>query len=392
MNPTRSDRRWRASASSAVLMAAALAALPAGAWERGLNAGSWTKGATLNGFVAPLPAAPPAGITQAILDAAVAEALKEWNDAQAPFGGLTLAGGATKATADIHISWGKALPEWGAVYKKDNVDKTHNGFTKETARVTIEINDGLDANGITRTLKHEIGHAEGLGHSAKSELMKSDAYSSTAGQAPTAADLNKPPPFIDPTADDKAGKKALWGTVEKLSKSAALSPPPVFNAGLGLWHYSWTLLADAGTGLVDPVTEFTLGLAAFRGASPVGVIQSAQAPTGWSVQWFPGVASAGLKALDEEPLSPAYLSFSANSASDGIAPGSSAEFGLFSSYGPGQVRAFTNSPSFDSDEFIVFAPVPEPGTLALWLAGLLGLGVGIRRARAAAGAALKPGG
>ena len=144
------------------------------AWESGLNSTSWSMGAELNVFVDEVPAGDlPPGITNDILKAAVAEALKEWNDAQQEFLGLKLIkDGVTKQNADIHISWEKNRSSWGTSNPKDDYDKNKNGFGKETARVQIEMGDGLTKDGITRVLKHEIGHAEGLGHSAQSPLMK----------------------------------------------------------------------------------------------------------------------------------------------------------------------------------------------------------------------------
>ncbi len=84
-----------------VNLSVVLLPIPVLAWERGLNAGSWTKGATLKVFVDDIPGDAPAGTSEAI-----DEAIKEWNDAQATFGGLVLMRtGATKANANIHISW-----------------------------------------------------------------------------------------------------------------------------------------------------------------------------------------------------------------------------------------------------------------------------------------------
>jgi hypothetical protein len=335
------------------------------AWERGLNSGSWTKGAMLNVFVDDIPADAPAGTS-----AAIDEAIKEWNDAQAPFGGLKLVrAGATKANADIHISWGKNLAEWGTTAQKDNTDKNNNGFTKDTVRMKIETADGINARGITRILKHELGHAEGLGHSAASALMKGDAYSSTAGKAPSAADLNSANPFTAPTDDDKAGKKTLWGTVEKLSKSDA-SASATFSGGK--WDYQYFLKALNSPGLTDPVTRFTLDLPLNLKAADLTVTGL---PNGWSSSFLDGFVAPGKGFNDGDVPSPSLLSFSASSLSFGIQPGAMAEFEITSMFGPSSDRGFTNSPHFDSDEFALLAPaMPEPASWVLLALGAAVLG------------------
>lgn len=334
------------------------------AWERGLNAGSWTKGAALNVFVDPIPADAPAGTSEA-----VDEAMKEWNDAQAPFGGLKLVrAGATKDNADIHISWDKNTAG-GATNQKDATDKNNNGFTKETVRMTVGYGLGTNSRGLTRVLKHEFGHTEGLGHSAKSDLMKEDAYTSNPGKPPTVADINSVAGFTPPTADDMAGKKTLWGTKEKLSISEVPSTV-IFDGTNYIYDYSLHVLNL--TGLADPVTEFTIDMLPGIGLSDFSVTGI---PTGWHFVFFDGTVEAGGFFDDNELPSPSLLSFLADIDSFGIFPGKTADFQLTSSFGPGTTRAFTNSPNFDSDEFVKQAParIPEPNTLLLLIIGALGM-------------------
>jgi len=328
-------------------LALAFAVAPATAWERGNHAGDWTKGATLKVAV---DTPPGNAAQQAAYLEAVAEAMAEWNDAQKPFGGLKLEL-STAANPDVRISWKDKADEWGA---------TSPG--KGPVRVTVESDDGINARGVARILKHELGHVEGLGHSAASALMKADAYSSTPGKAPSAADLNSAAAFINPTADDLAGKKALWGTVEKLSKSDAIS-----NASFdGIqWIYRYRLQALAG--FTDPVTEFTIDL---PNGVDFGDLRDYLDPSGWSHQFLSGVVEDSGRVLDREAPSPSLLSFFASSPSFGLMPGQIGDFGFSSFFSPLQTRAFTNSPNYDSDEFRVVAPtrVDEPSTLALAVA------------------------
>ena len=100
----------------------ALTATSAAAWERGNHAGDWTKGATIKVFVDPIPAGAPAGTAEAVTDA-----IKEWNDAQAVFGGLTLmTEGADKTNSEIHIRWGSRLAAFGVTSSIKGADVYEN--------------------------------------------------------------------------------------------------------------------------------------------------------------------------------------------------------------------------------------------------------------------------
>ncbi len=354
------SRRRLAKPALTATLAAMLMSDPVGAWERGNHAGDWTKGGALKVAV---DTPPGNAAQQAAFLEAVAEAMAEWNDAQKPFGGLKLEL-STAANPDVRISWKDKADEWGA---------TSPG--KGPVRVTVESDDGINSRGVARILKHELGHVEGLGHSAASALMKEDAYSSTPGKAPSAADLNSAAAFINPTADDLAGKKALWGTAEKLSKSAASSTPSFDGVG---WTYRYKLQALAG--FTDPVTEFTIDL---PNGVEFGDLTGYFEPTGWNHQFYSGLADDVGRVLDrDEAPSPSLLSFFASSPSFGLLPGQIGDFGFSSLLSPTETRAFTNSPSYDSDEFFRLAApgrVPEPSTLAIAVSGLLGLALGARR-------------
>lgn len=365
--------KWIHGSIVPIALLAALAGFTASqafAWTKWDDADKWwTKGGTLNVYVEDPPAGAPAGTS-----AAVDEAIKEWNDAQAPFGGLKLVRQDTssddkkkeaKKTADIHISWTGATDS--ETNKKDAVDKTSNGFTKETVRVGIKTTG--NSNAITRRLKHEIGHAEGLDHDARSALMRENAYSKT-NAGPTLADLNSADPFISPTDDDKAGKKSMWGTTKKLSESEDASGA-VFNGTN--WVYDYNVHALDLPGLTDPVTEFSIQLLSGIG---LGDFSVTGIPTGWHSAFFDGnIVPGGEFSDDGADPSPSVLSFLADLPSFGIQPGQTFNFELASPFAPGNTRAFTNSPSFDSDEFIIQAPsrAPEPSTLALLASALAGL-------------------
>src|SRR5438093_12926174 len=88
-------------------------------------------------------------------------------------------------------------------------------------------------------------------------FMKADAYSSNPGKAPSVADLNNAGAFTLPTDDDKAGKKALWGTVDKRSKSE--DPSSVMFNGSN-WLYDYRIHALNLPSIIDTVTACTIDL------------------------------------------------------------------------------------------------------------------------------------
>ncbi len=332
-------RKGRSAAVASALLAGLFLIAPAYAWERGNHAGDWGKGATLKVCVDTPPGTPE---QQAEFYEAVFEAIAEWNEAQAAFGGLTLEYTPSKNNCDVRIHWQANAPEWGS---------TAPGGPP--VDVTIESNDGLNSRGVTRVLKHEFGHVEGLGHSANSDLMREDAYSSTPGTAPSADDLNSADPFTEPTADDLAGKKEMYGTVVEQSKSQTTSNA-TYNGALDIWQYIYELFALMGPTFVDPVTEFTIDLPPGVGPADFTVTQL---PPGWVWEFHDGGVSGSGKQLDrEEAHSPSLLRFKAPSPALGIAPGETATFLLTSPMAPTETRSFTNSPNHDTDESWVMAP------------------------------------
>ena len=329
------------------------------AWERGNHADDWTPGQTIKVCVD----TPPGGNEQArqpYYDA-IDEAIEEWNEAQAEFLGLTLERVGAGNECDVEIHWKDNADSWGSVEPgKDPVD------------VTIESNDGLNERGLTRVLKHEFGHVEGLGHSAKSDLIRADAYSSNPGSAPTAADLNSAGNYTEPTADDRAGKRYLFGAIDMPPLPEGLCSVD-YNDGDGLWYYDYILYGpELPVDRIDYVTEFTLDLPV--GLNP-GDFTVTSLPSEWQWDFNDGYISSGGKPLDEEEApSPSLLSFTTEDPDYGVYPGNDVSFQIKSILPPINTRAFTNSPSYSSAEYWnMKAPDPSgsPGppvipTLSQW--------------------------
>jgi len=338
-------RRRRALAALALALAGLLAAAPGNAWEKGNHAGDWQKGQTINISV---DTPPGDAAQQAAYWEAVYEAIAEWNDAQAPFGGLklqvitattaaTISGKAAAAPPrkDVHISW-----------HADDDNFTEPGGPPVEVHVGT---NGMNSRGITRVLKHELGHVEGLGHSAASALMKADAYSSNPGHGPTNADLNSTAPFTSPTDDDKAGKKALFGTV---AKTAAAQATSTVAATGGSFTYTYTLKALVGADYTQPIVTFALDLPA--GVTPESF--AVKLPAGWAWSYWSGVVAPDGRFDDHERPAPALLSFQAVGKEFGLQPGEVASFQLTSAQAPQPARGFASSAGFDSDELTLQAP------------------------------------
>jgi hypothetical protein len=324
---------------------------PGAAWVRGNHAGRWTRGATLTIAV---DAPPGTAAEQAARYEALAEAVAEWNDAQRPFGGLTLqvATGTPPARPDIHIAW-----------FNDRNESTAPGGPPVEVHIGYQ---GLDARGVTRVLKHELGHAEGLGHSALSNLMRIDAYSSRPGRAPSDADLNSAGAFISPTADDIAGKRALWGTKARAAAGAvagavavvavkdqkAVAAPAGVAAGGG-YEYDYQLQGLSGPGYDQPIISLAIEVPSGLDAT---YFTALALPSGWTLAYTEGTVESGGRFDDGESPQTSILSFTAVSPSYGVPPGGSVTFSIQSPLGPGSARAFTSSPAGDADEFSVPAP------------------------------------
>jgi hypothetical protein len=305
---------------------------PCLAWEKGNHADTWKKGQTIKVCVDKPPS--DADHKQKFSDD-VDDAIKEWNDAQAEFGGLKL-DRTDKEPCDIKIHWKDNQADWG--------DTAKGGPPVD---ITMESDDGINDQGLKRMIKHEMGHAEGLGHSDKSDVMDPGPYARDS--------INAPGEIKGPNADDKAGKKAMYGTAEKASKSTAKAIITQDKAR-GVWVYSYTLTAASGSGLTDPITELTL---TFPMGVTMGDLIAVQIPPKWQSRFYVGGVRApkvGEKRSDNELPPPPTLSFTVPIAENGLRPGQSVHFRIESKLPPSAGRAFTNSPHYDSDEFQLQVP------------------------------------
>lgn len=315
-------------------------ATSAAAWTRGNHAGDWNPGQTLKVCV---DVPPGDAAQQASFYEAVNEALDTWNQAQAEFGGLQLE--YATEDCDVNVHWQANSPAWGST-----------AAGGPPVEVTIESNDGLNARGVTRVLIHEFGHVEGLGHSAASDLMKADAYTGNPGSAPTAEDLNSADPFTVPTADDKAGKRTMYGTTGKAAAGAA-NDQAMYDPAAGGWRYDYSLAALSGPSYELPLTSLSLELGA--GVGPAD-LQEMLLPPNWEMRFHDSPLSlAGDKFLDsDEARAPSVVEFYTPDESLGLAPGTETHFSFISPWPPVPGRAYSNSPLYDSDEFALRVPGP----------------------------------
>jgi hypothetical protein len=329
--------------------------------NRGNHAGDWEKGQTVKVCV-DTPPAVGGNITipEDEFWEAVHEAMAEWNDAQGAFGGLTLE--VATSDCDVQVSWEEKSASWGSVSPDT-----------DPVPVTMESNDGLNSKGLTRVLKHEFGHVEGLGHSGDSVIMKWNYPSDTDDKAAKAEDWNDEGPLETPNEDDLGLKKELYATVdEKASKSVVSSNATQDKSGN--WVYSYRLRALEGPGYSDPVTRFT---AAFSPEMKKADIEVLQLPEGWMPVFVPGEPSdrgsgEGKPTDVTEGLMPAIMSFRAESPEFGVFPGQEVFFEIASDNAPVPGQADTNSPGFDRDEFVIDVPGTEPkGALPTWAMALI---------------------
>jgi hypothetical protein len=331
------------------------------AWTPGAHASDWKPGQEIDiAFEFP-PGADAAERFEYLLS--LQSAVNTWNNAQAPFGGLKLVVVIKSAISypDVIVRWKPHIPKAPGGTSEPLGTTSSDPRTNGPIHVDINIGSGLSNDGLTSVLVHELGHVEGLGHSAASELMK-------ASHKKSDFDFG-----IDPTADDLLGKKSMWGTEIKTSSSELHGE---FTPSGPSWDYKFTL--HAVEGFTDPVTEWTIDLLA---GTRLADFHDFILPDGWLFSYLSGEVKPGEDYIDSDPSSPALLRFYAASASAGIMPSQTGVFGFSSLLQPGETRAFTGAVSYDSDQFRISAPsvVPEPANIILMLAGVSVVGAALQR-------------
>ncbi len=296
------------------------------AWESWNPAARWARGQTLKVCVENPPGDAE---TQGEFWEAVYEAIAEWNTAQNDpnIQGLTLEAVPVNDEIDINDP------------NDCDIDITwHNDYEESCEGgpppVSIHIGyAGLNSRGITRVLKHELGHAEGLDHSAASEIMAENAFSSTNG-APSDPDLNSEDAFPVPNNDDKAGKKAMYGTAQRASQANGESDASRDDEE-NLWRYNYFLHALVVPEFWIPITEFTVSLSSNINLDDLTITQI---PQGWEWALSKVGISGGRLGDDGGAPSPAYLRFWTSNTIFGVEPGQSVEFQISSTLPPRDVR------------------------------------------------------
>lgn len=319
---------------------------------RGNHAGRWSPGQEVRVCVCE----PPAGVDTT----AVTDALDVWNNSKdfaAGVRGLRMTWTQSildcnnpPADCDVVLGWSPGNA-WGAV-------QPPGGGLNDPVRVDAEGED-VNARGLQRILMHEFGHVKGLGHSALSVIMRWN-FRGSGGNSPTAGDLNGADAFEAPNDDDSALNRILHSPAVPKAAGANAQGNAERLSGGG-WRYYYLIEGrDDQPSFMQPITRFTLELpSTMSGFSDLLVTQM---PPGWNFQYFPPepALTSGQDLDNEEQLQKAVLTFFAINPANGIFPGGAGFFEFRSPWAPTIQRAYSNSPTADSDEFLLKGPAGPP--------------------------------